>query len=423
MPDLSLQKKAKRLRIYISEKDHWRGNSLDTAILMVLRENGIAGATEYRGIQGFGAHSLIHTVRQEIFSMDLPIVIESIDSPERIENILSEIYPMVREGLITIEDVEIVKYTHRFLNPLPSDRLVSEAMTKDVTTLFADMPIHLAWKQMLDKQVKATPVIDHDGKVVGILTDEDLLERAGIQQRLSVAIRMDASEIKQELHTLEDSPLKVADVMTHPVVTVLADEPLGLATSQMVKSGLKRLPVVDNEGKLIGILSRLDILQQVANSQLVVPSISLHKGAIKTVEDVMSSNIPMVNQDDDLSAIIDKFAKTDSHRLIVVDSEGKAIGLISDSDVVARVQPAKRRSILDAFRQIGKPPAGKETAFDLMSPGPLTGAPDLPVVDAIKMMLEKTWKWLVVVDNKGKPLGLVDRQMMLEAIAVFESKD
>jgi len=105
----------------------------------------------------------------------------------------------------------------------------------------------------------------------------------------------------------------------------------------------------------------------------------------------------------------------------VVDSGGKAIGLISDSDVVARVQPAKRRSILDAFRQIGKPPAGKETAFDLMSPGPLTGAPDLPVVDAIKMMLEKTWKWLVVVDDKGKPLGLVDRQIMLEAIAAVNN--
>jgi predicted transcriptional regulator len=209
--------------------------------------------------------------------------------------------------------------------------------------------------------------------------------------------------------------------MTQPVVTVLADEPLGLATSRMVKSGLKRLPVVDNEGKLVGILSRLDILQQVANSQSVFPSASLHKGAIKTVEDVMSTNIPMVNQDDDLSAIIDKFAKTDSHRLIVVDSGGKAIGLISDSDVVARVQPAKRRSILDAFRQIGKPPAGKETAFDLMSPGPLTGAPDLPVVDAIKMMLEKTWKWLVVVDDKGKPLGLVDRQIMLEAIAAVNN--
>ena len=422
MPELSLQKKAKRLRIYISEKDHWRGNSLDTAIILVLRENGIAGATEYRGIQGFGAHSLIHTVRQEIFSMDLPVVIETIDTPEKIEGILDTIYPMVREGLITLEDVEIVKYTHRYLNPLPADKLVSEVMTHDVVTLSPDMTVQHAWTQMLKNQVKATPVVDSSKKVVGILTDEDLLGRAGIQQRFSIAIRLTSEEINQDLKSLETSLLLVRDVMTSPVITALENEPLGLATSRMVKSGLKRLPIVNEEGKLVGVLSRLDILRQVANSQSVVPSASLHKGAIKTVEDVMSTNIPMVNQDDDLSAIIDKFAKTDSHRLIVVDSGGKAIGLISDSDVVARVQPAKRRSILDAFRQIGRPPAGKETAFDLMSPGPLTGAPDLPVVDAIKMMLEKTWKWLVVIDDKGKPLGLVDRQMMLEAIAVFETE-
>jgi CBS domain-containing protein len=136
----------------------------------------------------------------------------------------------------------------------------------------------------------------------------------------------------------------------------------------------------------------------------------------------MSSDIPMVNQDDDLSIIIEKFSKTDSHRLIVVDSKGIALGLISDSDVVARVQPAKRRSILDAFRQIGKPPTGKETAFDLMSPGPLTASPDLPVVDALKMMLDDARKWLVVIDEKGKPLGLVDRQIMFESIASFYNK-
>ncbi len=125
----------------------------------------------------------------------------------------------------------------------------------------------------------------------------------------------------------------------------------------------------------------------------------------------------MLVLDDDLSSIVEKFSKGDSHRLIVVDLEGKAVGLISDSDVIARVQPAKPRSILDAFRHIGKPPVGKETAFDLMSSNPLTGSPDMPLVDAIKIMLADARKWLVVVDEKSKPLGLVDRQILLEAIA------
>jgi CBS domain-containing protein len=417
MPDLSLHKKAQRLRIYIGESDSWRGKALHTELLEMLRAKGMAGATVFRGVAGFGAHSRIHTTRMEILSFDLPVVIEVVDTAENIEAILDVVYPMVREGLITVEDVQIVKYTHRFLNPLPADRLVSDVMTPEVITLSPEAPIREAWKLMLEKQVKAAPVTDRAGKVVGILTDEDLLERAGVQQRLSVAIRMDASEINQELQAMENSPLTVADVMTKPVVTIFSDETLGVATSRMVKSGLKRLPVVNAKEKLVGILSRLDILRQVANSPFSLPAAHLPAGTLKIVRDIMSANIPMVSQDDDLSSIIEKFSKADSHRLIVVDSEGKAVGLISDSDVIARVQPSKRKGILDAFRQIGKPPVGKETAFDLMSPKPLTGSPDLPLVDAIKIMLADSRKWLVAVDEKGRPLGLVDRQILFEAIA------
>jgi CBS domain-containing protein len=419
MPDLSLMKEAKRLRIYIGESDRWRGKALDAELLEMLRAKGMAGATVFRGMAGFGAHSHIRTARIEVLSMDLPVIVEVIDLPEKIEAILEVVYPMVREGLITIEDVQIVKYTHRFLNPLPADRLVSEVMTRDVISITSDLPIHQAWKQMLENRVKATPVVDRNGTVVGILTDEDLLDRAGIQQRLSIAIRMDAEEVNQELQTLESSPLKVADVMTQPVVTVLADETLGIATSRMVKSGLKRLPVTDHHGKLVGMLSRLDILRQVANIPISVPPAQLPVGAIKTVEDVMSKDIPMVNQDEDLATIIEKFAKSDSHRLIVIDPRGKAIGLLSDSDVVTRVQPAKRKNILDALRQIGKPAPGKETALDLMSAGPLTVPPDLPVVEAVKTMLGKSRKWMVVIDENEKPLGLVDRQILLESISGF----
>jgi PII-like signaling protein/predicted transcriptional regulator len=287
MPDLSLEKKARRLRIYISERDRWRGNSLDAALLETMRERGMAGATVFRGMAGFGAHSRIHTTKIEVLSIDLPVVIEVVDTPEKIEAIIEVVYPMVREGLMTVEDIQIIKYTHRFLNPLPTDRLVSEAMTRDVVTVTPDIQIQQAWKQMLENQVKAIPVIDKAGKIVGILTDGDLLERAGIRQRLSVAMRMDATEINHELRLLESSPLKVADVMSQPVVTVQAKENLGIATARMVKSGLKRLPVTDNAGKLVGMLSRLDILRQVANAQFVIPSVHLHKGAIKTVEDVI----------------------------------------------------------------------------------------------------------------------------------------
>jgi CBS domain-containing protein len=208
--------------------------------------------------------------------------------------------------------------------------------------------------------------------------------------------------------------------MSHPVITVLDTDSLGSATTQMVKSGLKRLPVVNQDEKLVGVLSRLDILSQVAGTELAAHSKEpIHPHAVRLVKDVMTTNIPMVGQDDDLATIIEKFVQSGSHRLIVVDRQGKAIGLLSDSDVVTKVQPASRKNILDALRQIGKPAPGKETAFDFMSTGPLTAAPNLPVVEAVKQILAKSRKWMVVVDADGKPLGLVDRQILLEGISEF----
>lgn len=418
MPELSLQKKAQRLRIYIGESDRWRGKPLESVLLETLRAQGVAGATIFRGVAGFGAHSRVHSTSFEVLSLDLPVVIETIDTPEKIGGVLDLIYPMVREGLITLEEVQIVKYTHRYLNPLPADKVVAEAMTRDVVAITANKPVFQAWKLMLEKRVKAMPVLDSSGLVIGILTDEDLLERAGIRQRLSVAIRMDLVEIEQELRALERSSQVVQEVMSHPAITVLETDTLGSATAKMVKAGLKRLPVVNEHGQLAGMLSRLDILRQVAQTETAKTAQEppqIQSGRL--VQDIMTTNIPMVNQDEDLSIIIEKFARSDSHRLIVVDSAGKAIGLLSDSDVVARVQPAKRKSILDALRQIGKSAPGKETAYDLMSPGPLMVPPDLPLVDAVKKMLEESRKWLVVVDQNGKPLGLVDRQILLEAVS------
>lgn len=416
MPDLASQTKVQRLRIYISESDRWRGKPLEMALLDTLRAQGVAGATVFRGIGGFGAHSSVATTSIEVLSMDLPIVVEVIDTPEKIMSILDVVSPMVREGLITLEEVQLIKYTHRFRNPLPADRLVSEIANREVICISTGATIYEAWKRMLDEHVKDLPVVNPSGQAVGILTDEDLLERGGIRERLSVAVRLDEAEINQELAQLKSAALTVEDVMTQPVVTVMESESLGTATLRMVKKGLKRLPVVNENGVLVGMLSRLDVLRQVAQVQPKVRSETPHSPHGQTVQEIMTTQIPMVSQDENLASLIDQFAQNDTHRLVVVDGTGRAIGLLSDSDVVARVQPARRKNILDAFRQIGKPALGTETASDLMSPGPLTAPPNLPVVEAIRMMLAASRKWLVVIDENGKPLGLVDRQILLEAV-------
>jgi uncharacterized protein len=102
---------AKRVRVYIGESDRWHGKPLFTAIVERCRADGFAGATVLRGIEGFGAHSRIHTARILQLSEDLPVVVEIVDLAERIERLLPMLDEMVGEGLVTIEDVHVLKYS------------------------------------------------------------------------------------------------------------------------------------------------------------------------------------------------------------------------------------------------------------------------------------------------------------------------
>ncbi len=100
----------KWLRIYIGETDRWHGKPLYQAIVEMLRAEGIAGATVVRAVEGFGAHSRIHTARVLRMSEDLPFVIDVIDRAERIERVLPRLDEMVQEGLVVLLDVNVVMY-------------------------------------------------------------------------------------------------------------------------------------------------------------------------------------------------------------------------------------------------------------------------------------------------------------------------
>lgn len=409
-----LNEDAQRLAIYIGESDRWRGKPLYAAILETLKKEKIAGATVVRGVAGFGAHSHIHTAAILRLSEDLPLIIHAIDTPEKIEKAIELVSPMVSEGLVTVEDVRVVRYTHRYLNPLPSDRLVEEVMTREVETLSPGMSVAEAWQKMLDTLIKAMPVVDGTGQVVGMLTDEDLLERAGLQQRLSVAERLDEQLLTEEIAQLRQSPLTVAGVMSKPAITVKTRDALGVAAARMAKEGIKRLPVLDEQDKLVGVLSRVDILRLLTEKPAGKMTAPL--GAAQSVRDVMSPMIPAVQHDDELPDIVEKLLESGSHRVIVLDAAGKAIGLISDSDVVTRIQPAHRRGVLAALLGDSDAPSSTVTAAELMSPGVLTARPETPLVAAVRMMMSPKRKWLVVVDENDHPLGLVDRHILLRAL-------
>jgi len=104
---------AKRLRIYIGEHDRYEGKSLYQAIVEKAKELDLAGATVFRGLMGYGANSRIHTASIIDLSSDLPILVEVVDSEEYINKLLPYLDVMLQEGLVTLDDIEIIKYGKR----------------------------------------------------------------------------------------------------------------------------------------------------------------------------------------------------------------------------------------------------------------------------------------------------------------------
>ena len=98
------------LRVFIGESDTWHGKPLYQAIVRRLREEGIAGATVIRAIEGFGAKSHLHTARILRLSEDLPLVVEVVDTDEHIRRVLPLLDEMVADGLVTLEHVEVITY-------------------------------------------------------------------------------------------------------------------------------------------------------------------------------------------------------------------------------------------------------------------------------------------------------------------------
>jgi uncharacterized protein len=109
---MKLEGKAKMLRIHFGEDDKWHDQPLYEAIVMKCRELDIAGATVFRGIEGYGASTLIHK-HHLLRSSDRPIMVSVVDSEEKIKRLIPVLDEMVDEGLIAMSEVEVIRYVHQ----------------------------------------------------------------------------------------------------------------------------------------------------------------------------------------------------------------------------------------------------------------------------------------------------------------------
>lgn len=107
---MKIEADAKLVTIYVNSTDHYRGQALYSAIVGLCKERGIAGATVLRCVEGYGGSGHLHTARLLELSENMPVRIEIVDIPERIDPLLAALERMIGEGLITVANVHITRY-------------------------------------------------------------------------------------------------------------------------------------------------------------------------------------------------------------------------------------------------------------------------------------------------------------------------
>jgi CBS domain-containing protein len=419
----------KRLMIYVGESDTWHHQSLYAAILEFLKSEGCAGATVVRGVAGFGASSRIKTAAILRLSIDLPIVITVVDRADRIARVMPRLKEMVGGGLMTLEDIAVLKYTPILCRGLP-ELTVGEVMTSPVEAVTRDTPASRVLEILIDKDYTALPVIDDAGQVLGTVGDTDLLAAGDVSLTLSIPRAVGGALVEQMLEALRKGQRRVGEVMKSPAVTIAATASLADAAHRMVEHGLKRMPVVGEDGRLVGVLGRLDLLKTMASVHLPQQSLEAEHGREigvppHRIADVMSREVPTARPQAALDEVIDLVVGSSAKRVVVVDPDHHPLGVITDSDLVQRLDPAAQTGIVEMLRaKIPFESIGGEArrhlakirgsrAADVMTAPAVTVSEDTPFADALAVSAERHVKRFPVVDAAGRLVGIVGRRELL----------
>jgi CBS domain-containing protein/PII-like signaling protein len=427
-----------RVRFYLSEGDSWHHQPAPTAVLERLRREGCAGATIFKGIAGFGAQGKLRVAALVDVASPLPVVVEWVDTPERVQRLLPTLLEMV-DGLVTVEEVRVVKQPHRALRDVPPRVLVRDVMTPAdrVDVAAPDTPLRDLVALLLRRRRRAIPVLDPERRVVGIVTNLDLVRRAGLPLRLELLRALgerDEPAVAVHLAGLHGDGRTAGSIMTPEVVTVPPDLRLTDAADLMLARRLKRLPVVDPEGRLLGMLSRFDVLQTVTDVSSPSPAPESpprpRPGRLtRRIGDVMNRAVPTVRPETPLPEVLDAVMATRLHRAVVVGEAGEPIGIVVDTDLMQRVTPAAHPGLVEVLmhRVRSTTPAQQEEwrlrtgqrAADVMRPAEQTliVPEDADLVGVIDRMLARQVKLVAVTDAAGRLVGMADRADLLAALA------
>jgi CBS domain-containing protein/PII-like signaling protein len=419
--------KAKRIRIYVKESDVIGHKPAPYALLDWLRQQGAAGATLIRAAAGVGASGQLDVELVADLGPHLPVIVEWIDSPDRVARLLPALKDLVGRGLITSEDTEIVLYKAHGVRRLPEAVTAAQVMSRDVASVPPEAPLRQVVELIEGRAYRAVPVVT-GGRPVGMITNLDLVERGGLLARVELLGSLTETERTSALGALGSKTAR--DVMTPDPVTVPETATLGAVADAMARKRLKRLPVVDARGALVGMVSRFDLLRTVAEAFKASPDEARPAGlrGELPLSRVMRKDVPAVHPDTPIAEVLQAVVSTRLNRALVVDAERRVLGIVTDEEVLDRVAPGLRTSALTSlmhrlpFSHVARADLAAEhhsrakTAKDLMLTEVAVARQDQPLREAIAPMMKAPHKLVAVVDPEGRLVGALDRADILRGL-------
>jgi CBS domain-containing protein len=443
------QGKAQALTIYLGESDQWQGRPLYVAIIHYLRQQGCAGATVTRASASYGAGVRLHESHGLHWSSDASLVIQVIDQPGRLRRLLPHVQEMLSGGLMTLHEVEVLKYTHARRHGLSTKITVQQVMETSVTTVQEDTSVATVIDLLLNALFRVLPVLDEQRHLKGVISTGDLIHAGVLPMRrrlVRTALELDersAETIEAPLEQARQSLRSAQEIMNRQVQTVRPEQSVRDAAQLMLTTHLRRLPVVAADGTLVGMLTRADLLQVVVTSPLMSPeSGSLTQPLVSYATDsalpiqqqsiahYVNVDVATVNEQSSLDEVIDALILSSLKRVIVVDEERHVKGIISDVDVLARLQVELRPGLLTLFSswahgrprratgQLLRSGSGKapQSAANIMNTEVSMVSETATVQEASEQMIALKRKFLPVIDGGGQLVGVVGRSDLLRVL-------
>jgi CBS domain-containing protein len=413
------------IEIFTNEDARHRNKPVADAVIQYIRDLKIAArCIVTRGIAGCYEGGEVSMGRLEILSFNLPIRIYIVLPAAETEQVLDGLDEMVGTGIIALHDLKVI--SHKATNPFfPRQIMVRDAMTPLPQRVRGESPLSDAARLLLSSIFTGLPVVDRDDRPVGVITQGDLISKGGLPLRLGLLSESGQEGIAAIMNQLDRQ--RVVEIMTKPATIIAEDRPLTEAVDTMLSKGLKRLPVVDKTGRLVGMLSRLDIFKTVMREAPDWDAFRAQEIEVKNlriVADILRRDTHTVFPDTTMDKVIRVIDDNDIQRVAVVDAEGKLLGLISDRDLLVYFKP-DQEGLRYLFSKVTQPfrtdtPAqdieqrlAATKACDVMSTDSITIREGALIEEAIRLMTEKTLKRLPVVDDTGCFKGMISRDSLL----------